>query len=188
VRRGVESGVNRKIATTGVTMMVTTPQNRSAPIRSSESLDHRGASIALLGRTLPLPPGASKEDVEAAWREINWRGDKWEYYRRMVLVCVIGALFCGLIGSAAVVWLRGWEYAVVIAIGPIIGITLAKLILPATKAASQGLYLGIGRCPQCAYRLSDLKPEADGCVVCPECGAAWRSDAIERPSGEGRGR
>lgn len=29
-------------------------------------------------------------------------------------------------------------------------------------------------CPCCAYRLVGLPPEEDGCVVCPECGAAWR--------------
>lgn len=31
-----------------------------------------------------------------------------------------------------------------------------------------------GRCPACAYPIGELEPEADGCVVCPECGAAWR--------------
>ena len=31
-----------------------------------------------------------------------------------------------------------------------------------------------GLCPACAYRIDDCQPEADGCTVCPECGAAWR--------------
>lgn len=30
------------------------------------------------------------------------------------------------------------------------------------------------RCPVCTYNLSGLECEADGCTVCPECGAAWR--------------
>ncbi len=40
------------------------------------------------------------------------------------------------------------------------------------------------RCPQCWYDLSSLTPEEDGCVVCPECGAAWRvGDAEVRLDG-----
>ncbi len=31
-------------------------------------------------------------------------------------------------------------------------------------------------CPQCLYELHGLPAEDDGCVVCPECGAAWRFD------------
>lgn len=31
-----------------------------------------------------------------------------------------------------------------------------------------------GLCPACAYRIHGCEPEADGCTVCPECGAAWR--------------
>ncbi len=30
------------------------------------------------------------------------------------------------------------------------------------------------RCPICGYDLAGLGPEADGCLVCPECGSAWR--------------
>lgn len=29
-------------------------------------------------------------------------------------------------------------------------------------------------CPVCTYNLRGLECEADGCTVCPECGAAWR--------------
>jgi hypothetical protein len=32
----------------------------------------------------------------------------------------------------------------------------------------------LGHCPSCAYGLFDLPVDADGCVVCPECGGAWR--------------
>jgi hypothetical protein len=35
-------------------------------------------------------------------------------------------------------------------------------------------YVARGLCGSCAYRVTDLPPEPDGCVVCPECGAAWR--------------
>lgn len=38
--------------------------------------------------------------------------------------------------------------------------------------------LARGVCPSCLYRLSGLRTEADGCLVCPECGAAWRRDRV----------
>ncbi len=29
-------------------------------------------------------------------------------------------------------------------------------------------------CPACGYNLRKSEPESDGCIVCPECAAAWR--------------
>lgn len=37
--------------------------------------------------------------------------------------------------------------------------------------------LNAGRCASCAYPIAKLPPEHDGCVTCPECGAAWKYDA-----------
>ncbi len=34
--------------------------------------------------------------------------------------------------------------------------------------------LASGYCPSCAFSLEGLVVESDGCVVCPECGAAWK--------------
>ncbi len=35
-------------------------------------------------------------------------------------------------------------------------------------------WLSIGQCASCRYDLSGVAVAADGCTVCPECGAAWR--------------
>jgi len=40
------------------------------------------------------------------------------------------------------------------------------------------IHLEKGRCAACTYRLEELPPESDGCVVCPECNAAWKHDRI----------
>lgn len=40
------------------------------------------------------------------------------------------------------------------------------------------LALSARACPACGYALEGLTPETDGCVVCPECGAAWRPDSL----------
>jgi hypothetical protein len=33
----------------------------------------------------------------------------------------------------------------------------------------------LSHCGACAYPLKGLESESDGCVVCPECGGAWRT-------------
>jgi hypothetical protein len=37
-------------------------------------------------------------------------------------------------------------------------------------------FLADGRCLACGYAIRDVKPEPDGCSICPECAAAWRID------------
>ncbi len=43
--------------------------------------------------------------------------------------------------------------------------------------------LDAGLCAQCLYRVKGLRPEPDGCTLCPECGSAWRvfEPAADRP-------
>jgi hypothetical protein len=43
---------------------------------------------------------------------------------------------------------------------------------PAAKAR-----LARGVCPSCSYSIATLLPGEDGCLVCPECGGAWRPEA-----------
>ena len=38
-----------------------------------------------------------------------------------------------------------------------------------------------GLCGSCCYGLRDIPVETDGCMVCPECGAAWRAQRVTRP-------
>ncbi len=33
-------------------------------------------------------------------------------------------------------------------------------------------------CVACEYGMMDIAASEDGCVVCPECGAAWRKEAM----------
>lgn len=41
-----------------------------------------------------------------------------------------------------------------------------------------GIHLRYGHCAGCGYALQDLQTEHDGCIVCPECNAAWKSDRV----------
>jgi len=35
-------------------------------------------------------------------------------------------------------------------------------------------HVAVGVCPACAYALEGIGAAPDGCLVCPECGGAWR--------------
>jgi len=48
-----------------------------------------------------------------------------------------------------------------------------------------GVYLRSGRCASCGYDLRNLDPEADGCVLCPECSAAWLAARIGAEDSDG---
>ncbi|MFG0284931.1 MAG: hypothetical protein ACF8R7_10960 [Phycisphaerales bacterium JB039] len=41
--------------------------------------------------------------------------------------------------------------------------------------------LEAGLCATCGYNTVAIEPEPDGCVICPECGAAWLSDITPAP-------
>ncbi|RMH27676.1 MAG: hypothetical protein D6692_07305 [Planctomycetota bacterium] len=41
-----------------------------------------------------------------------------------------------------------------------------------------------GLCPACAHGIAGIPPQGDGCVVCPECGAAWRVQAADQQSNQ----
>lgn len=40
------------------------------------------------------------------------------------------------------------------------------------------IHLDHSQCAACGYCLTDLHREADGCLVCPECSAAWKADRV----------
>ncbi len=45
-----------------------------------------------------------------------------------------------------------------------------------------GIYLSGGACPSCSYDLTAQEAAGDGCVVCPECGAAWEAARLRVPA------
>jgi len=50
-----------------------------------------------------------------------------------------------------------------------------RTLHPRVRVAVARSVAAEGWCGQCAYPLPEGTPEGDGCVVCPECGAAWRA-------------
>ncbi len=58
-----------------------------------------------------------------------------------------------------------------------LGLAVQPLIGPMAIRSHKRGFLREGHCPACGYGLAEIEPEADGCRVCPECGAAWAMDA-----------
>ncbi len=75
---------------------------------------------------------------------------------------------------------RWWAEELVVA-GVMFGVPLLLLSVSAyfvqkrqaSLRASAAVEMGF--CGGCGYKLAGLEREEDGCVVCPECGAAWKS-------------
>jgi uncharacterized Zn finger protein (UPF0148 family) len=105
--------------------------------------------------------------------------------RQAMLIAVLGVLagmvILGTVGAAL-----SWPLWSVQAGGPLgfVGGTTLAAVLERKKSAqaARRQMLSCGHCPVCAFPIATLPPEADGCIVCPECGAAWRHDTVERIS------
>ncbi len=63
----------------------------------------------------------------------------------------------------------------------IVLVAIARLATP-TVGAAIDYPLADGRCPPCGYQIKSAPPQSDGCVECPECGAAWRLPAPGPPT------
>lgn len=100
-----------------------------------------------------------------------------------VLVGVVGlALFLPtFLGMGAFIL---WVYAFPAMIGSALMIWTATRFRPRMPPVDAELLAAAvgaeGVCASCAYRLDDLPVEPDGCVVCPECGAAWKRGVPRR--------
>ncbi len=106
---------------------------------------------------------------------------------KLELACAIGG---GVV--AAVIWQLAWLKLPVLGlvglcggftvIPPVAGAIAWRLTLGTVRRRRfrrlVEVYLSTGRCASCGYMLAGLAMEGDGCVVCPECGAAWRAERI----------
>lgn len=70
-------------------------------------------------------------------------------------------------------------------VGLTVIMSLRTLTRSARERAKRRMAETIGRCAWCDYELDGLTPEADGCTVCPECGAAWRMEETKGQRGTG---
>ncbi|MBX3407968.1 MAG: hypothetical protein KF869_14520 [Phycisphaeraceae bacterium] len=140
--------------------------------------DHRGRDIALLSRALPHFAGANPADIQEAFRQTGHISDRRVYVWRLVLSCLLIAVVCGVVAGAISLTLGRRALVLAIVTSVVMSILIQRLVVPMFRVPTITDFLRIGRCPQCAYLLQGLMPEQNGCIICPECGAAWRKDSV----------
>jgi hypothetical protein len=141
------------------------------------SRDHRGQRIWLRDpKRMPTSFNLDRESdrLIATWMRANPLPISEWVQPELVSVAIAIAL-------PFAVWLvwpfNSWVFlAMTVLIGSFI-MRPVNIVLLRWRA---GAIAAIGRCPSCGYELAQLPIEPDGCVVCPECGAAWRR--MEQPS------
>lgn len=146
--------------------------------RSSQIRDDRG-----LLQTMRLPDGpnlaSSRSDPgQAVWRE--YRRVATNMSNPLYHLVISGTCISLALGAAGHAYTNPADrllYSVVAA-----GLTIAGLSNPIwTRWRRDRMARELGwvrECLACTYAIDDLPPDVDGCVVCPECGAAWRMGSM----------
>lgn len=86
---------------------------------------------------------------------------------------MVMAVICFVVSAGA--WFIGapWPFPLLLCGGALVMVWKVRKRSSYTRRVFGGL-LNQGRCPACDYEIFGLESEADGCIVCPECGGAWR--------------
>ena len=108
-------------------------------------------------------------EIEPAWRDIGPEG------RRRILISAAIALACA--GTAAYLWwFTGRRIALILLLLSLAVVPVFWGSITAGLRWSKGIAEVKRRslCPACHYDIAGCAAQADGCTVCPECGAAWR--------------
>lgn len=89
---------------------------------------------------------------------LNWVGPAWwTNFTTQPVVEALGVVMS--VAFAAAVILMCWSHWVLV---------------------ERDAYVLGRQCPACEYDIGELKPDPDGCTVCPECGGAWRLPEVQR--------
>lgn len=138
--------------------------------------DDRGARRSLAGLGHAARSTGIEPDVLAT------RGDMASIWPAF---CVIGGVSVMLFGFAIPMFFESIslaEFVIAwIVCSPFVflfgGVTTAFVTARAAWRSprhARDAMLGHGLCPACVHGIDGIPPQPDGCVTCPECGAAWR--------------
>jgi hypothetical protein len=147
--------------------------------------DDRGRSVSTingywLSLTYRFRPDRDRRLTEAARRidrERVWVGIAFP----RPIAYFVAALLVGLFVPAAVFNMSGfslWLPPLFASWAALVWWTLFDCIGRSLASTTVEALLQAGRCASCGYLIDSLGPSPDGCVVCPECGAAWKSARV----------
>lgn len=156
--------------------------------RPAAALDDRGRSITVLAPR-DLKKAAEGADTHRASLARHLRNAIKVESRRWTVAGVLVPLGMSAAWIAALVFIRfirvhripGASMAVFW--GGIAAIILVSRVMARRRVSRELAATAVaeGLCGSCCYGLRDIPVDADGCVVCPECGAAWMKQRITRP-------
>lgn len=154
---------------------------------SSTGRDDRGREVPTVGTAALLRAGPPDEQqprrelvqwlkrVGASQRRFTWR----TLSREVVLMSVgVGSLLPLVL---AVQIFRLPVAAAVLAWIVLLFVVRQRQQMARVRPQLAASFVAEGICGSCAYPLAGLSAVDDGCVVCPECGAAWRASRIVGP-------
>lgn len=149
--------------------------------------DDRGKHVRVL--TLTALQGGRSEagrlstaEVHRLSAELDARGNPPTMHRRLAVLLLVALAamlaFVSTIPGISGRWLSSGLVGGVLVAVVIVGRMLARRRGHTISARARAI-AATGLCASCGYRIGDLPVEADGCRVCPECGAAWRPSELD---------
>lgn len=113
-------------------------------------------------------PAETRREIEDQVR-VDFRAD-----RRWKIEIAIGAtVFLGILVALLVIPGLGYTRAMW-AMPPFTVVIFIWAGRRYVRDRYHRVFLAKAYCPSCGYHLVGARAEGDGCIVCPECGAAWR--------------
>ncbi len=94
------------------------------------------------------------------------------------LVACLASVPLTLIMLANQNWPMALNGMMTVVMGVIFWLTWRRTFVVGSRAAVKEALLSHSRCASCGYKLDGLREENDGCLVCTECGAAWKLSSI----------
>ncbi len=157
-------------------------------------IDDRGKRVPLVNHDWRAYLGGDAERmnrIKAAASVESWRPSAQEL-RRVAMFCLfmLPAILVGALAPAFITsrtWLPRWAQFLVIlstAVLPaLISVFVVRRVLAQRIARS---HVRAGLCASCGYDIRSIPGDAEGCRVCPECGAAWMAVPDDRATGTPR--
>lgn len=110
------------------------------------------------------------------------RVTRWNLLMGVSAIGLMIGLVVALIGWSTPLLGAGRTFAGVAMVGFAVGVYV--IAVPRRRRGDRerlaSAIVRFGVCPHCVYSLDGASVREDGCVLCPECGSAWRRDRIRR--------
>lgn len=154
--------------------------------RGAGATDDRGQPVALLSfadlKRVERDPNQRRAALARRLRDaVRAESRRSTPLRAVVMVTLISVVWAVVVAMAPS--FRSVPIFWIVVVASVVGFRFWARRAAAGNLARTAVAEGV--CGACAYSLQDLATEADGCLVCPECGAAWRAERITRPHWEG---